>query len=454
MSTTSPTTTLASFRAELYRCFGHRRDALFELLDAVTTGAGATSLVRHSLSPAFGRQWSSTCDALSDGSLDPAAIHRAIVPLLVDLAPVASRQLWALDGTTWARPEAPTCPERTVCRVPIAGSARKSLQNGWEWQWLVAIPDHSGSWIVPLSVARRSPDAGTPTEVAIAQVRAVQAARAATGTAQARPILLLDSSYDVTQLVRADLGVDILARLARNRVFVGPPVWSGRGRKPIHGRPFRLRQPEAYGPPDVAVEIPDPDHGSVRIELWSGVHRREAAAIDLTVLRIQLAAHHPQAHHSGRPKPLWLVWVGADRPALLQALQEAYRRRFAIEHAFRFLKQDLSWTQIRVRSPQAAERWSWLLAVTWVQLWLAREAAEPPRLPWEHPPAAHLPLSPGRVRRVMAEIIRVLGTPARPPKPRGMSPGRQVGTCPGRARRYPATKRGPPPRDRRRHTTS
>ena len=451
MNTTSPATTLTRFRAQLYCCFGHRRDAQFDLLDAVAGRDGATSLVRHSLAPAFGRQWSSTCDALSDGSLDPAAIQRAIVPLLVSLAPVATRQLWALDGTTWPRPEAPTCPERTVCHVPIAGSARKSMQNGWEWQWLVAIPDHSGSWIVPLSVARRGPDAGTPTELAIAQVRAVQAARQATGTAQERPILLLDSSYDVTQLVRADLGVDILARLARNRVFVGPPAWSGMGRKPIHGRAFRLKHPEAYGAPDMAVDSPDPDHGSVRIELWERLHRIEAAAIDLTVIRIQMASHHPQAHHHGTPKPLWLVWVGKDRPARLQALQEAYRRRFAIEHAFRFLKQDLGWTRIRPRSPQTAERWSWLLAIGLWQLWLARTEATQVRLPWEHAARADLSQSPGQVRRAMAALLLGLGTPAREPRPHGKSPGRHLGQCPGRAPRHPAQKRGPPTRTKRRN---
>src|SRR5215472_17832586 len=59
---------LRQFRQELYDDLGLRQDSLFELLDAVLTAAAPTTLVRHSLSPCFRRQWPSTCDAVADGS--------------------------------------------------------------------------------------------------------------------------------------------------------------------------------------------------------------------------------------------------------------------------------------------------------------------------------------------------------------------------------------------------
>ena len=49
---------------------------------------------------------------------------------------------------------------------------------GWEYQWLVAVPEATRSWVLPLDVARRGPAAGTPTALAIAQLRRALAARA------------------------------------------------------------------------------------------------------------------------------------------------------------------------------------------------------------------------------------------------------------------------------------
>ena len=100
------------------------------------------------------------------------------------------------------------------------GTPESGIVEGWEYQWLAAIPEASGSWVLPLEVGRRDLAAGTATTLAIRQLRAVQAAR---GADAPRPLLLLDSHYDVAELVHADLGVDILARLATNRRFYRAP---------------------------------------------------------------------------------------------------------------------------------------------------------------------------------------------------------------------------------------
>lgn len=118
-----------------------------------------------------------------------------------------------------------------------------------------------------------------------------------------------------------------------------------------------------------------------------------------------------------------------------------------IEHGFRFLKQDLGWTLVRPRYPQAADRWSWLMAMALWQLWLARELVCDRRLPWER----MLPierLSPGRVRRVFLGIISCVGSPTRDVRVRGKPPGRQRGECPGARKRHPVVRRGPNRRKR------
>jgi DDE superfamily endonuclease len=438
MATTPVPLPLARFRAELYQSvLGLRRDALCDLVDAVLTGERATSLVRLSLPPAYRRGWASVCDALSDGSLDIAALRRLFVQALP--APPADQcPFWAIDGSTWPRPEAKTSPERTWGRFVTAGTPQSGIVGAWEYQWLVALPESCGSWLLPLDVTRRSPTAGTPTQVAIRQVRAALAAYP--GDAP-RPLVVLDSQYDLAELVQADLPVDWLARLASHRRFYRtPPPYAGTGRPRKHGAVFRLKDPTTHGTPDRTQTEIDPAYGTVTIDIWEGLHAQPTPTVEVTVGRV-MVAHLPR--RTEPPAPLWLAWHGGPLPTDLRVVWHWYQRRFAIEHGFRFLKQDLGWTTARPRNPTSADRWTWLLAVVLWELWLARAHVADARLPWERP-AAPDRLSPGRVRRAVGEVLRQVGAPARPPRPRGKAPGRQRGQCPGRAPRYPVQRRGPP----------
>jgi hypothetical protein len=437
MATNRPPLPLARFRAELYQSvLGLRRAALFELLDAVLTGDGATSLVRRSLNPVFRRGWASAPDALADGSLEVPALRRLCAAMMPAVL-VEGRLLWVLDGTIWPRPAAKTSPERTWGRWTGSGLPESGIVGSWEYQWLAAIPEASGSWVLPLELGRRDLAAGTATTLAIRQVRAAQAVRAAEAP---QPLLLLDSHYDVGELIAANLGVDILARLASNRRFYrAPGPYQGMGRRPIHGPLFRCADPTTHGVPDRRQSAPDPTYGQLTIEVWEQLHTQPAPQIALTVIRVT-AARLPRREQP--PKPLWLAWWGGPLPADLRTVWHWYQRRFAIEHAFRFLKQALGWTTIRPRAPQTADRWSWLLAAGLWELWLAREEVADARLPWEQVPVG--PLSPGRVRRGFGGLWLSLGTPAPPPQVRGKSPGRRAGHCPGPAPRFPVQRRAPP----------
>lgn len=177
----------------------------------------------------------------------------------------------------------------------------------------------------------------------------------------------------------------------------------------------------------------------MRLDVWERLHTQPAPLVNLTVIRVSLA-RLPRRERP--PKPLWLVWTGGALPADLRVLWPWYQRRFAVEHLFRLLKQALGWTTIRPRWPQTADRWSWLLAIALWELWLARELVADQRLPWERSAAASL--SPGRVRRGFGGLLLTLSTLAKPPQPRGKSPGRSVGHCPGPAPRYPVQRRAPP----------
>ena len=98
----------------------------------------------------------------------------------------------------------------------------------------------------------------------------------------------------------------------------------------------------------------------------------------------------------------------------------------------------------KLGDPQSAERWSDLMPLATWQLWLARDLVQDKPLPWQKPMRR---LSPGRVADGMAALLARLGTPSRPPKPRGKSPGWPTGQRRNRKPRYPIVrKRGKRPK--------
>jgi hypothetical protein len=308
---------------------------------------------------------------------------------------------------------------------------------GWEYEWLLAVPEPHGSWVLPLDVRRRGPADGPPTAVASGLLAATLARCAA---AAPRPVVALDSGYDPVQLARAHLAADLLVRLRSNRTFYrAPGPYPGRGAPRRYGARFLLGEPTTHGAPDRQAALADPRYGRVTVAVWDALRAKGAADVPFPVVRIQVERLPRRAKP---PAPLWLAWIGGALPADLLDLWRWYCRRFTAEHGFRFLKHALGWTTVRPAHPAAADRWTWLLALALWQLWLARPLVADQRLPWE-PPLAVERLTPGRVRRGFGGLVARLGTPARPPKPRGKAPGRRPGQCPGPRRRYPVARRRP-----------
>jgi hypothetical protein len=422
--------TLLQFRRDAYNTLGHRKDTMFELMEAALVSASPQSMVRLSLAPRFQRRWPSAPDALADGTINVEGCRSLVLTQLVR-QPTAGRMVWAIDGTVWPRPAAHTSPERTWGHRTSPGIPQSGIVPAWEYQWLVAVPEAKGSWVLPLEVARRSPQSGTPTALAIEQLRSALPSKV-------RPVVTMDSSYDPVELARANLEADLLVRLQkRRRFFHQPPTYPGKGAPRKHGPVFRLWDSATHGIPDHQASCHDPAHGQVDVAVWQRLHDQSAANIPLTVARITVERMPRSAK---APEPLWLVWIGRELPHDLLMLWRWYCQRFTIEHGFRFLKQTLGWTAVRPKSPEAADRWSWLMALGIWQLWLARSLVADQRLPWER----GLPedrLTPGRVMRAFPVLLTALGTPTRPVRTRGKSPGRRPGERAGPRQRYPVVKR-------------
>lgn len=117
----------------------------------------------------------------------------------------------------------------------------------------------------------------------------------------------------------------------------------------------------------------------------------------------------------GVNKPVWLWWsrTGAAEADVNRCWQ-SFLRRFDIEHTFRLFKQTLGWAKPRLRSSEAADRWTWLVIAAHAQLRLARSPATDLRRPWEKP-AAPNKLTPARVRRGFRDLHAKTGSPAGAP---------------------------------------
>ena len=438
---------LRAFRHQVYTVFGCRRDALFEVLDAVLTASTLETPAHLSLVPTCQRGWASVYDALNAGTMDLERLE-----VLVGSYPLATEAAWyAVDASVWPRCDAETSPERGYYAHPYRHSHGQPIVAGWNYSWLVQVPRRCSRWTAPLRMRRVRPGENL-NQVAAEQIRSwLRQAPPAPADAPP-PIFSFDAGYDSVQLslALADESVCLLVRLRAGRCFYADPThqpMTGRPRR--HGAKFVCADPTTWPEPTAQWSTEDPQYGHVQLQAWSGLHplpqqhaqrgtRGPRPLVRGTLIRLEVD-HLPRP--TKVPEPLWFWWYGPVPPDLA-TLWQAYIARFSIEHTFRFFKQTLKWTTPKFRSPQAADRWTWLLLLAYIQLRLARDHVADVRLPWQ-PPLPPEGRTPARVRRGFSSLLTTLGSPACVPKPCGRSPGRPKGRRSRPAKRFPAVKLTP-----------
>ena len=164
--------TLCAFRSQVYRNFGCRRDALFELLDAVLTTPVIESPTHLRLAPFFQRHWGSGYDALNQGTMDVTALAHLIAAHRLD----TTTSWYAVDASVWPRCDAETSPERGYDHHPTRQSHGQPIVAGGNYSWLVQVPERCTSGTAPQAMQRMPPGAN-PNQVAAEQVRAHSAHR-------------------------------------------------------------------------------------------------------------------------------------------------------------------------------------------------------------------------------------------------------------------------------------
>jgi hypothetical protein len=127
---TSSLETLTNFRKPMYQLFTRRRDAFFDLTDALLTTGPVLSPAHLSLAAGFQRSWGSIYDALVDGQIDSQAVET----LLAQHPLEAGEPIFAVDASVWARCDAETSPER----VPARKTWRIYSSTPYARSWLPA----------------------------------------------------------------------------------------------------------------------------------------------------------------------------------------------------------------------------------------------------------------------------------------------------------------------------
>ncbi len=425
--------TVKAFRHEVSGCFDRARDALFNVLDALSTEDRAQSFPELSLSPYFERRWPSLYEALEDGRIDQKRLQKVFVRYLPQASAGQALRI-AVDTSGIARPKAVTSADRSPQQVHNLPKCEKAVTDGWQFSTVVVLPEPPSSWTFILDQQRVTTQT-TAAQVAYAQLEQV------VPSLPHNTIAIMDRGYDAAWLWCKCSGLPLKGvqiRLKGNRCFYrpAPPPTGKRGAPRKRGDKLQPNDETTHAKPDGNWEGPDRSQRTVHVTWWQHLHLKDAAWLELTVMRVT----RPSASNTKRdPRVSWFVWIG-DQDADIPPIALGYIHRFSQEHGYRFDKQSLLWNTPRVRTPEQFQRWSHLVAITHNLLVLARDVVGAQLHPWEN---THRVPTPQQVRRGMSKLLPQLGTPARPPQPRGKSPGRKKGAKVPKAKRFSVVRQVP-----------
>jgi hypothetical protein len=456
-NTTANAAALAAFRSDLFGCLTARADALFELVDGLCSPVHVDSLAHVTLAPSVRRGHGAAYAALTHGAVDGEGIR----DVLAAQRPTDWLPDFAVDTTTWPRVYAMCSPERSHYYHPSRHMGGHPVVAGWCYQWLVGLSGVADSWTAPMDAQRLKPG-DNPSSVAVRQIEQVLPRL---GPLKAEPLFVFDAGYDLVHLAHELRGenVQLLVRVRSDRKFYTrvqrtsmgydrSRAGTGGGRPPLHGPVFRCRVPATWSIPDYTFAVEHVRFGRMQAQAWGHVYPRQRryynrdgtmAPVEGSIIRVQV--ERMPGDRGSRENTMWLWWAGPRGSAPdLNRIVHAYLRRFDVEHMFRFLKHVLGWNTPKLRSPEQADRWTWLIAAAITQLRLARPLITDHRLPWQ-PPLSTQKMTPGRVRAGFGLLVQTLSSPATNPKPNRPGPGRPTGRLSRPAPRFPVhklTKRG------------
>ena len=422
------TNPLQQFRDTVYQALPKRADATMDLLDALTSSLQVTAPVALSESPLFRRGFAAVYDALEEGELPEEALRKLFSqsqPATCET--LADYELYAVDCTPCPRPEADTLPGR----VNLKSQANQVAQVGEKLSWLGRLVKTGSSWVAPQDI-QRVDVTSTDSAVAVEQVKRLDK------QSNRLKVVVADSLYGNQHFLIVFLVVTTVMALVRLRSNLRlyenpvPKPPKSKGRHPVHGPAFKLTSPTRAADRSLIITLAGQ---KVSLSAWHNLHLRLLPQLVGMVLRVEFR----KADDTPRYKtPLYLFWTGPFTVPL-EDLCRMYLWRFAIEHAFRFLKQRLGLNTAQSTNPHTICQWQWLTALAYWQLLLMVPLVADHHPAWYRhaTPSQPWSRSPGIVQRGALAFLCGFGTPAALPRPAGKGTGRPKGYRPQPKKRYP-----------------
>lgn len=445
---------LQQFREKIYQFFPSRRDAAIELVDALSSNRTATSVVELSLSPLHRRNYCSITRVLDEYTFpDVRAANQQkqiLTKLLSDLCPTEQQRafhLFVVDCTSEPRVFSPTLEDRSFVYAPNTVTGNKPITLGHKYSIAAYLPEKSGAntppWLIPLACTRVDT---TQNGELIGMEQIAACIKSQSTFSSQLSVSMGDTAYNnplCLSIAKNNENQVHISRGRNNRKFfyphdAGTADTKKRGRPKSYGDVHKLNDPTTWRVPDQSVEFSQPGaHGKIqiiKIDCWNEVIMRGKKSCKLSdyPLRLLRVRVYKESGELLFKRPLWLTAAGKRRLELsLPDIFNSYRQRFDIEHFFRFGKNRLLMDKIQTPDVRHEESWWQLVIIAYAQLYLARSMANSLPKPWEK----YLPSfkangsikQPTQVQNDFERIIKEIGTPARPPKPRKKAPGRKLG---------------------------
>jgi len=460
---------LKDFRDKLYRFFPSRRDAAMELMDALSSNRTANSVVELSLSPLHRRNYCSITRVLDEFmSQNPIMAQQqkqGLTNLLANVCPPLQERrfhLFAVDCTPGPRVFSPTLEDRSYVYSPNAVCGNKPVTIGHKYSITTYLPEKSSTdtppWLVPVACARVNT---TQNAEVLGMQQIADTIKSHNNFKNELCVSLGDTAYNTPPclgIVKNNVNQVHISRSRNNKKFYYPYAQdistslSKRGRPKVYGALHKLNDSTTWCLPDEQIEFSQVTGAgkilSIKINCWNEVIMRSKKGAKLSdyplrLLRVQVFKASGDLLFK---RPLWLTVAGKRRMELsLFDIYSSYRQRFDIEHFFRFGKTRLLLDKIQTPDVQHEEAWWQLVMLAYTQLYLSRSIAASLPNPWER----YLPSfkqnetskQPTIVQKDFERIIRMIGTPAQPPKPRKNAPGRQIGDIQVKRIRHPIIKK-------------
>lgn len=442
---------LKKFRETLYSLFHKRKDAIMNLLDAISSsGHQSRSVVQLSESTCFKRKYSSITDAISNGlpTADWKAISKHTFKTVFDDT-AGKPPFFVIDCTPNPRPFSRKLSDRTITHQPNPAPGNKPICVGHQYSCLALSRTdawaHNKKWIIPISMKRvSSNEKGNEvgmqqlvdhiTQFGLENELVISGGDSLYGTEQCRSIA--GKVNNLVHLFRVN---------SKRNLFCMPSVDSseppGRGCKKKYGSKMALSNPDTYPNPDKKGETAYVTRSGkihkVLIEGWENMLMRgsrtyRAYEHPMTLIRIRVFNDKGDLVFK---RPLWIALFGTRRNGIsLISAYQYYASRYDIEHFFRFGKNKLLLSEYQTPDTAHEENWWSLCALAYNQLYLARSLAQKLPKPWER----YLPeyrdtvdkqhsATPSQTQRGFDKVLEVTGSPAASCVPRGRSPGKIKG---------------------------